>query len=73
MEIKDENRIKIYEGFKKRYPNIPNLIIFKTIDYSHSLGLSFDNLEEFEKLYPISYNFDINKWEPAVLSESQLL
>lgn len=73
MDIKDEKRIKTYEGFKKRYPNIPKLIIFKTIDYSHNLGLSFDNLEEFEKSYPISYNFDIKKWEPAVLSESQLL
>ena len=73
MNIKDDHRIKIYEVFKKRYPKIPSLLIFKTMDYSENLGKSFDNLEEFENSFPISYNFETNKWEPAILSESQLL
>jgi len=72
MTIADASKNNTYEGFKKRYPHIANLIIFKTIDYAKNLGKAFDNMEEFDLEYPIVYDHDNDKWEAIVLIESQL-
>lgn len=72
MTIIDSNKLNTYEGFKKRYPHINDLIIFKTIDFTKNLGNAFDNMEEFDFEYPITYNSESGKWEATVLIESQL-
>lgn len=72
MTIEDISKNSAYEGFKKRYPNVPLLIVYKTVDYAKSLGKAFDNMEDFDFEFPIIYNTDTDKWEATILIENQL-
>ena len=73
MEIKiDDKKQKALNGLVSRYPNIPFLLIFKTIDFAKNLGSSFDNLEDFEGEYPITYETDEDKWKTITLIEHEV-
>lgn len=72
MNLKDEIKEKTFNNFIERYKDIPFLIIFKTIDFSKNLGQAFDLLEDFQHVYPITYNFDSSTWENTVLFENEI-
>lgn len=72
MNIKDETKEKTFEKFIERYKDIPFLMIYKTIDFSKNLGNAFDLLEDFNHLYPMTYNFENGTWESTVLIENEI-
>lgn len=74
MKVKnDHDRKKMFQVFKKKYANIDQLIIFKTLEYSTSLGKAFDALEDFTGEFPLTWDSQLEKWVPEVLLEYQFL
>lgn len=49
-------------NLKERYPKLHPLVFFISVEKAKSLGDLFDILETIPEL-PISWNYDLNKWE----------
>ena len=64
---------KALEGFLKRYKKIPYIIVYKTLDYSESLGEAFDILEDFKIDLPVEFDLQTKRWVSAFLTESFVL
>jgi hypothetical protein len=66
-------KLKIFKAFCKKYKKISPIIIFKTLQYSKTLGGAFDCLEDFNGELPITWNDNFQKWVPEILLEYELL
>lgn len=70
---KNNDKKKMFGIFKKKYPHIDQLIIFKTLEFSTSLGKAFDALEDFNGEMPLTWDSSNQKWVAEILLEYQFL
>lgn len=73
MYKENTEKKKLYKAFCKKYKQINPLIIFKTLEYSKTLGEAFDALEDYNGDLPIVWSYDQKKWIPEVLAEYEFL
>jgi len=70
--IIDEELKNLYEGFTKKYGNIPKQIIFCTLQFAKSPGSAFDALEDFSHEYPCTWDHEQQKWVSTLLLEYEI-
>lgn len=70
---KDLEKNKMYKAFVKKYPHISPIIIFKTLEFTNTLGKAFDVLEDYNGDLPITWDAENQKWMPEILLEFDFL
>lgn len=69
----NKEKAKMYKVFCKKYSKISPIIVFKTLEFSKTLGAAFDCLEDFNGDLPITRNNEQQKWVPEILLEHEFI